>query len=227
MFLQIYSNHFVISSLLLVKVKSTKTCNLRKNNFKLTAMNTIQIISIFLAILCAGLILFFGVKTDLLREKSTDAETQGCYSFSRFQFWLWTLIICPVFVLFWGFSGDNPDINVTALILLGIPASVTVTSSVVANTHEEVLRKDQPTGDLELKRYREGRSFWTDLLTDDKGQFSIARLQNLIFTFVFVVIYVSMFFGSKMSAFPDFENNTFILMGISSSGYVLGKAMKR
>ena len=190
-------------------------------------MNTIQIISIFLAIACAGIILFLGIKTDLLREKSTETETQGCFSFSRFQFWLWTLVICPVFVLFWGFSGENPDINVTALILLGIPATVTVTSSVVANAHEDVLRKQQPTGDLELKRYREGGAFWTDLLTDDKGQFSITRLQNLIFTFVFVAIYISMFFGNKMTSFPVFDENTFILMGISSSGYVLGKAMKK
>ena len=190
-------------------------------------MNAIQIISIILAIVCAGLILFVGIKTDLLREKSTTPGTEGCYSFSRFQFWLWTLVICPIFVLFWGFSGSNPDINVTALILLGVPASVTVASTVVANTHEDLLRKSQPTGDLELKKFRAGLTFWTDILTDDQGQFSIARLQNLIFTLAYVVIYASMFFASKMDKFPDFDNNTFILMGISSTGYVLGKAMKK
>lgn len=190
-------------------------------------MNAIQVISIILAIICFGIILFIGLKTDLLREKAASTEQPSCYSFSRFQLWIWTLIICPVFCLYWGFSGKAPDVNVTALILLGIPMSVTSIAHIVTTTNERTARQAQPDGVLALKHFRDSHTFWTDLLTDDSGQLSVARLQNLIFTIVYIVIYISMFFKAGMESFPDFEDKAFILMGISSTGYVLGKSLKK
>ena len=190
-------------------------------------MINIQSASVVLTIICVIPILYLGVKTDLLREQSPDKTKPNAFSFGRFQLWIWTLVICPAFILCWGFSDGIPDINQTSLALLGIPVSVTVTSAMVATTNEKALRKANPGCIPELKQFRESDSFWMDVLIDDKGQLSMGRLQNLIFTLVMVVIYISMFIGADLKQFPDFELNTFVLMGISSAGFVLGKSVMK
>lgn len=77
-----------------------------------------------------------------------------------------------------------------------------------------------------LKINRDSVNFWSDILSDDDGQLSIVRLQQLIFTIAYVVIYISTFFNSHMK-YPEFDNYAFVLMGISTGTYLLGKGMKR
>ena len=88
-----------------------------------------EIISISLALIIFGIIVYVGIKTDILRESIPNVDVKDrMYSLGRFQFWIWTLIICPVFVLYWGYSpGHSIDLNTTAVILLGSPAGVAVT----------------------------------------------------------------------------------------------------
>lgn len=193
-------------------------------------MTTIQVISIILAIVCFGIILYVGLKTDLLRAKTTTETTTGCYSFGRFQLWIWTLVIAPIFTLYWGFLGTGmiPDMNTTALILLGIPIATTTAAHVVQESQEKSAKQAQPDGTVtNLKHLREGHSFWTDLLSDDMEQLSIARLQNLIFTMIYLVIYVATFFQMKLAILPEFGDKAYVLMGISSGGYILGKSLKK
>ena len=67
-------------------------------------------ISVLLAILCFSLIFLIGILTNILREEKGGSKIEKKpYSFSRFQLWLWTLILSPAFVLNWGFNyPDDP-----------------------------------------------------------------------------------------------------------------------
>jgi len=70
------------------------------------------------------------------------------------------------------------------------------------------------------------QGFWIDILLDDNGQFSVGRLQNLLFTLIYITVYISLFFKNGME-YPDFDNTAYVLMGISSGGYLIGKGMNK
>ena len=179
-------------------------------------METISIISIILAIGCMIIIIMVGILTDLLRE----AGGQTPYSFSRFQLWLWTLVISPAFVLNWGFNNNHePSLNQTCLILLGISAAISLTSGIVTNV--KISAKDSG----KLKKDFNSHSFWTDILIDDSEHFSIVRLQQLVFTLAYVIIFISSFFSNNMIKYPEFDEMAFTLMGISGGTYLVGKGL--
>lgn len=243
-----------------------------------------HIISIALAVITFGVILYFGLKTDILRESLPNVQmNKRMFSMGRFQLWVWTLVICPVFILFWGFSYSHGiDMNTTSVILLGIPAGVALTSNVISSSQsadldsadhieaqvsaqnsksnakaqaEAISRAvstsiDSPTSEASpnkstsekaepivstivapskkvLKMHQVSKSFFIDLISGDDGQLSLGRLQQLIFTMVFLVIYVSTFFSSEMSTLPDFGAQVFTLMGISSGTYLVSKGMNK
>lgn len=233
-----------------------------------------NIISIALAVISFGMILYFGLKTNILRESVPNVQMKDrMYSMGRFQLWVWTLVICPVFILFWGYSYSHGiDMNTTSVILLGIPAGVAVTSSVIgssqsadlnqsdhmsaeitakssksnAQTHIEAISqavaakvdpttpKTEPTvgtiavpAQKVLKIHQVSKSFFIDLISGDDGQLSLGRLQQFIFTMVFLVIYVSTFFSNEMSKLPEFGAQVFALMGISSGTYLVSKGMNK
>jgi len=192
-------------------------------------MDVLNVISIILAIVCAGVIVWIGVKTNLLRESQA---ANSPYSFSRFQLWLWTLVIGPLFILNWGFRSQTaPDLNLTCLILLGISAGGLLTSGIETYVLESYVERDKDGKWLEgkppLKKFMESsRSFWKDILMDDNGQLSVTRLQQLIFTFAYVLVFISSFFYNDLE-YPDFQQNAFVLMGISTGTYLVGKGLKR
>ena len=67
----------------------------------------LSIVTLATASICFFLILIAGFKTDLLKESNVPGNP---YSFSRFQLWLWTLIISPAFVLNWGYHAfEKPE----------------------------------------------------------------------------------------------------------------------
>lgn len=227
-----------------------------------------HIISIALSVISFGIILYVGLKTDVLRESVPNVHLQDrMFSMGRFQLWIWTLIICPVFILYWGFSYSHGiDLNSTAVILLGIPAGVAVTSSVISSSQSSNLNETDhvnaeaavqnsrnasvahteavtvaadPTAvrtasavpaspaPIVLKMHQKSKSFFIDLISDDSGQLSLGRLQQFIFTIVFIVIYASTFFGAEMGALPVFGAEVFALMGISSGTYLVSKGMNK
>ena len=194
-------------------------------------MDFIKVISVILAVVCAGAIVLIGIKTNLLRESSSNDSP---YSFSRFQLWIWTLVISPLFILNWGFNAQTvPDLNLTCLILLGISAGGSITSGITTNVLDSYAEKDKDKdgkwlgGKPPLKKYMDSsKSFWKDILMDDNGQFSVTRLQQLIFTFAYVLVFISSFFYNELE-YPEFQQNAFILMGISTGTYLVGKGLKR
>lgn len=217
-----------------------------------------QTISIVLSILVFGIILFVGIKfSSILKETVTsDDSKKVAYSFSKFQIWLWTLVIIPAFILHWGIT-DTIEITKTELILLAISSGSAITSSVIKNylflnNPAEVYKFTQwfPKKMIVETETKEGKvvpkegedqkpvmkeltgffAFLYEILSDDHGKLSIARLQNLMFTIVFIVIYITMFINVCFKVYPNFadeNSNVFLLMGISTSGYLLARAQKQ
>ncbi|MCF0075662.1 hypothetical protein LZD49_34640 [Dyadobacter sp. CY261] len=212
-------------------------------------MDSITYISIATAIIVAAIALIVVFKTQILRETNSNTSP---YSLSKFQLWLWTSVICPLFAIHWGWHFPlDPSINDTSLILLGIAGGVTLTSSILtqvsfANKRDKITKniekglsaanKDLP----KLKIEKESKGFWVDLLTGDGETMPVERLQNLIFTFVYVIVYVAFFFSLTKFIDPrtheesmtlmnyiNFDKLAFVLMGISSGSYLIGKGMNR
>ncbi|MES2111261.1 MAG: hypothetical protein V4577_21075 [Bacteroidota bacterium] len=184
-------------------------------------METNHVISIALAIICFAALLLFGLFSNILREAGNGTP----YSFSKLQLWLWSIVIIPAFSLNWGFFSGKPvppAINTTSLILLGISGGTALAAAAVSKT-QQALPAPMPS-----KANLATQSFWTDILMDDKGQFSVTRLQQLLFTLVYIAIYLSLFFKNNAMAYPDFtDNSTYTLMGISTGTYVLGKSLNK
>jgi len=114
-----------------------------------------EIISISLAVITFLTILYLGLKTDILRENIPNVEAKNrMYSLGRFQLWIWTLVICPVFILYWGFStGHTIDLNTTAVILLGIPSGVAVTSTIISSSQSaEYTKEDHVQAEASVKQ---------------------------------------------------------------------------
>jgi len=180
-----------------------------------------NVVSIILALLVTIIMLVVAFRTELLRESPPAPQSPPIippYSFSRFQLFLWTLVILPLFALHWGKLGlAEPMINNTALILLGISAATTVSAGVVSSAQQNA------TTPAPVKANQPSAGFWADVLADNNGNFSIARLQQLVFTIIFIGIFITEFFPTRV--FPTFDNNVFVLMGISTGSYVLGKSL--
>jgi hypothetical protein len=235
-----------------------------------------QTLSIILAIVFFLFIAIIGFTTDILKEQN---KINSKYSFHRFQLWIWTLVICPIFCLHWGYMLDTtlmnttafadclkglaepitktsvmgciktvaaePLINNTSLILLGISTGTMVTSAAIGqsqankvakakaqlNSTDPALKSQAASVDLDLKlNSTDSEGFFIDILTDDKDQISAGRLQNLVFTIVFVAMYISCFFSkATLHHYIDWDNDStpFVLMGISSSAYLVGKSLKK
>lgn len=194
-----------------------------------------QTTSIVLAILIEAALLFAAFKTDILREnKATTADFKHPFSFSNTQMFFWLLILAPAVCLNWGYNPTKKpylDLGNTEIILLSIIGGITLTSKVIANAHAQTAGNPPigvaaTTNEIRLKAINlKSKCFIIDILSNDSGQFSIARLQQAIFTIVFGVVYVTMFFKDG-KAFPEFEQNAYLLMGISGSSYLLGKGLK-
>jgi hypothetical protein len=196
-------------------------------------MNNLEMISVIISISFFLIICLIGIKTNILKEPC-DPQNGGCvnipYSFSRFQLWLWSLVIIPLFVLSWGFDTNSEfGINETCLILLGISSASALGSGIISSSQEaDKLNKSNlnPKLNVKLKRENTSLGFLKDILIDDNGQFSILRLQQFVFTMAYVFIFISYFFKYDME-FPEFNTEVFVLLGISSSTYLVGKGLKK
>lgn len=216
---------------------------------------TTNVIAIVLAIVTFLIIALVGFMTNILKEPAhTGNPGAPPYSFSRLQLYLWTLIIAPIFALYWGYTG-TVTLNETGLILLGISATVAVTASVISGAQQGTKAvptvttttvtpppatsptdgtavttttvATPPAPPTVLKSMLVSKSFWVDIIMDDNGQLSLVRLQQLIFTIIYATVYITTFFGEGMKTYPDFEANAYILMGISSGSYLLGKSLNK
>jgi hypothetical protein len=184
-----------------------------------------------MAIAMTIIIFIIGLKSNILRETKDDTSP---YSFSKFQLWFWMLIITPIIILSTG-EGDNKptlELNQTCLLLLGISGTVVISAGIVSsvkkeNQYRQNQEKETTTllQKITLKVDQGSSGFWKDILKNDMEQLSLPRLQQFLFNLVYGVIFTYSFFHDK--TLPDFDDQAFILMGISGGTYLLGKAQNQ
>jgi hypothetical protein len=157
-------------------------------------------------LLIVSVLLAFVFKTNLIKDKSSQPDKKP-YSLSRFQLLWWTVIIISCYILLFAIRDDFALLSQSTLILLGISVAGTSFAAVVDYRQSDQDRhQDQP-----------GVNFIQDVLSDDEG-ISVHRYQNLIFTFIFGII----FFYKVLATgnMPNFGPLELSLMGLSTAAYV-------
>lgn len=155
--------------------------------------------------LVAGGIWYTAEKTGVVRDSNPKLPwDQRPFSLAKVQLALWMVIIGASYVLLHLFTGQfNGLLNGTALALLGISTLTTMASAAVENPPPAAPQQHV--------------DFITDIVSDSNGA-NLHRLQMVMWTLVLAVIYLwQMWTDLKL---PDFDGETFGLMGISASTYV-------
>lgn len=166
------------------------------------------------------LALFSKVLRDITGDTSKIPKGEDPpFSLGRTQLLAWITIIASVYVYAVLWDGRTPDINQTALILMGI-SSATCAAGVIIDTTEiqqGVPRtQDQPSSG----------NFFQDILSDATGV-SIYRIQNFIWTLVAIVVYFYRYANPPANVpvdhpavLPDLDSTLLALTGISSLTYL-------
>ncbi len=165
-------------------------------------------------------------KSEVLRDKNARvASGRAPYSLSRTQLFIWTLIVSCCFILACAYKGEfNGIINQSTVILMGISVGTLVSGSLVDTSNQN---DEEGTGEIAkmaVVRKRGGKdksSFIADILSDGRGV-SINRFQSVVFTVIFMCIFVYKFAAS--GSFAEFGSTELMLMGISQAGYIGAKA---
>ena len=176
--------------------------------------------AIGLALILGGLLLYatvilLGPNSTLLKDLS-DVKPRP-YSLSRVQLLWWTLVVAACFLISLGLKGALPQVNETCLALLGIALGTTGTARLIDDRQIAVnaaagstRHQDQPS-----------EGFWTDIVSDAQGV-SVHRFQAVVFNVLYGVGLLSQFLQSM--AFPNFDEKTYALLGLSSAAYLAVKS---
>jgi len=170
-----------------------------------------------------GLVVFFDLKYDMLRDSSTAAKKP--YSFAKVQLAFWLIIIITSFttIIICGRNHDIPTFANSTLIILGIS-----TGTLAAGRLIDV--SDQKDPAVTRSQDDDGDGFLLDILSDESGV-SLHRLQCLLFNviiggwFCFKVLF-NLGQAAANAKFnidliiPDVTPNNLILLGISAGTYV-------
>ncbi|GAB5540154.1 MAG: hypothetical protein Salg2KO_22570 [Salibacteraceae bacterium] len=133
----------------------------------------------------------------------------------------WLSIIFASFIMImhrlgWRVDEHTLVFSSTALILLGIGTGTTVVSQGIDQS-----KKDKP---------QTGKGVAKNLFQDvasNKNGLTVTRLQQLLFTVVFGIIFISECARCGVEIMPDFADEWLVILGISAGGYVVNKASER
>jgi len=184
-------------------------------------MNKSQIIIfIFLLIVAFIAIQWFMIKkTNYLRE---SGKTGAPFSWARSQLFMWTFFVVVVSVTHWIVNGwGSYELNDTCLVLLGITAASSIASMGIPASRKVSKNKVN----YAFKDDNDSHHWFHDILMDENGSPSIARLQHVLFTFVYFAVFVAAFAATKGGSLPDFNEQAYLLMGISGGTYVVNKGL--
>jgi len=190
---------------------------------------------IIILIVLTAIVSALGVMTDMLRNTVFDlaqikrlAKQKGkkpkpAFSLAKTQLAFWSVIIIGsyFYVAFFtpGANGMRFHIEISAvnLTLLGIAAGTTIIGKAIDSNQQN----NDVDKNVEKQQNQPGTGFFFfDIISDETGV-SIHRLQNVIWTIVVGIIYVT--FVAASCALPDDKviTNTLLgLMGISSAAYL-------
>lgn len=178
-------------------------------------------VGVILIILMLVMLLILAKRSDILKTKVLEGQTDSKYSLSRTQMAWWTFIITASFIYLWVVTGDMV-MTTQALLLMGISIGTTAASSVVDQSPS---MQDKLNNRLSSRNDRKNKpGFWEDLLSDGQGV-SIHRFQNVVFTLIIGLIFLKNVVVDL--AMPQMDDQILILMGISAGTYVGLKTYER
>lgn len=137
-------------------------------------------------------------------------------SLSLFQIFLWTVITVWGLVYVFIVTGSLLSLTTQFLALLGIAGSGSLLARWVAATRGGEIAGGPGASEAP---HLDDFQFWQILSTD--GRFDLLKLQTLVFTLVIAVYVISRIIVA--GAFPELDQNTLLLLGVSQGIYVGGK----
>ncbi len=143
-----------------------------------------------------------------LRDQILKDDHNVYYSLGRVQLFYWTLLIIFVYLYIWYITRELPAISNTVLAILGISTVTSGASKVIENEANKTPVKIDPKAKSDGILY--------DILSDGSS-ISIHRFQNVAFNLIIGAIFLQK--ATTTHAFPEFDNNVLILLGMSSGTY--------
>jgi len=170
-----------------------------------------------LEILLVVAIFVLGTKTELVRDSDSPWADfrERPFSLAKSQLAFWTVVVLGCFLYVFFATGRFTGLmNNTVLWLLGISSGTAALSAAAAGPAAPSPATPAPPPPAQAQKHQR---FFTDILSDQVGM-NIHRLQMLIWTVVLggIFVYVTI----KSGVFPTFDDQVFVLMGISSGTYV-------
>lgn len=145
----------------------------------------------------------------------------GAYSVSRFQVWLWTIVILFSYGYLFLSRGVAPDFPDSIWVLLGISVASIGTATTIAVKAPPAVPPEERKEEEKKGKQKPKQSPLVNMLSED-GKPSIMRLQMFAWTIATVVFFVS--YLKTRGELWDVPGNLLILMGISHGGYLVDKA---
>lgn len=162
---------------------------------------------------------YFGIRlfnnSGMCRSNNGLPLNEQPYSYSRVQFFWWTMIILSVYIFFFAFTGLLIPVNSTAVILLGAGILVYSGGKIIDQ------RQSANLGGKAIPQFKT-EGWYVDVISDETG-INMHRFQSFIFNILFGVGYVVMFMNNVKACdfpFPDFSEWQLALLGISSAAYL-------
>lgn len=202
-----------------------------------------------LELVLAFAVFALGTRTTLLRDSGPESQpvTSRPYSLAKTQLAFWIVVVIGSFLYIYFAHGLTAGVlNNTALMLLGISTGTAALSGVARPVTTPVvpaaapLPAAVPAGaapapvplfpavapavPVDRKPPAQHVNFLDDLLSDNEGM-NVHRLQMVIWTVVFGFIFIREVLGT--GKFPLFDDQAYILMGISSATYVWFKRTEK
>jgi hypothetical protein len=170
-----------------------------------------------LEILLVVVTFVLAAKTEIVRDTDTPWTDfrERPFSLAKSQLAFWTVVVLGCFLYVFFSTGHFSGLmNNTVLWLLGISSG---TAALSAAAGGPAVPATTPASTPAPAQPQKHQRFFTDILSDQLGM-NIHRLQMLIWTVVFggIFVYVTI----KSGVFPTFDDQAFVLMGISSATYV-------
>jgi hypothetical protein len=175
------------------------------------------------AIILVGIVAVLAARTALLRDADPSVPDfrQRPYSLARSQLAFWTVVIIGTYLFIFIVNPSSVNVlNATALELLGISMGTSALAGVTGPPAAPAARPPNqfvPRPAPAAAASQLHQTYIDDILSDNQGM-NIHRLQMALWTLVFGGIFIFECYTNRK--FPDFEQQSFALMGISSATYV-------
>jgi len=177
-----------------------------------------------LEILLVAGVLALAARTELVRDSDPQLPDfrQRPFSLAKSQLAFWTVAVIGSFLyVFFATGRFSGVMSNTVLWLLGISTGTTALSAAAGGPAAPAAPPPVPPAGAPPAPPpappQVHQRFFTDILSDNQGM-NVHRLQMAIWTAAFGGIFI--YESIKSGVFPTFDDQAFVLMGISSVTYV-------